>query len=175
MGRRGGPAGYSNKRRKIIVHEKFVEDAVKDNDKRAELMAALVEEYGHHIDNLLRTDFATEGVKDTDVIDEGAKFAYSLFRFDVFKESQLNFAKVDFPDHKGDLVIDFSKLHNKVSEYVAEDRQHNEDPNDDISNYGAGRNRKKHPEAAFAHGDIEFEALANPKARVFSDKEVLQT
>lgn len=159
VGRRGGPAGYSNKRRKIIVHEKFVEEATKDNDKRAELMAALVEEYGHHIDNLLRTDLATEGVKDTDVIDEGAKFAYSLFRFDVFKESQLNFAKVDFPNYKGDLIIDFSTLHTKVSEYVAEDRQHNEDPTDDISNYGAGRNRKKHKGAAFAHGDIEFEAL----------------
>lgn len=159
VGRRGGPAGYSNKRKKIIVYEKFVEEAIKDNDKRAELMAALVEEYGHHIDNLLRTDLATDGVKDTDVIDEGAKFAYQLFQFDIFKESKLNFAKVDIPDYKGDLLIDFSTLHTKVTEYVNESRHYGEDPNDDISNYGAGRNRKKHPGAAFAHGDIEFEAL----------------
>jgi hypothetical protein len=33
VGRRGGPAGYSNKRKKIIVNERFVEEAVKDNDK----------------------------------------------------------------------------------------------------------------------------------------------
>ena len=172
VGRRGGPAGYSNKRKKIIIHEKFVEDATKDNDKRAELMAALVEEYGHHIDNLLRTELVTDGLKDTDVIDEGAKFAYSLFRFDVFKESQLNFAKADFPTFKGDLIVDFSTLHKKVTEYVNESRHYNEDPTDDTSNYGAGRNRKKNKNAAFAHGDIEFEALVSKD--LYQTKDVLK-
>ncbi|ASK29656.1 hypothetical protein CEY12_05855 [Chryseobacterium sp. T16E-39] len=161
VGRRGGPAGYSNKRKVIIVNEKFVEDATKDNDKRAELMAALVEEYGHHIDNLLRTELTSNGIPDTDVIDEGAKFAYYLFRFDIFKESQLKFAKAELPTFKGDLIIDFSTLHSKVTAYVEEDRQYDEDPTDDISNYGAGRNRKHNKNAAFAHGDIEFEALVS--------------
>ncbi|WP_261512542.1 Het-C domain-containing protein [Chryseobacterium paludis] len=161
VGRRGGPAGYSNKRKKIIVNEKFVEEASKDNDKRAELMAALVEEYGHHIDNLLRTELTSNGIPDTDVIDEGAKFAYYLFRFDIFNESQLNFAKAELPTFKGDLIIDFSTLHSKVTAYVEEDRQYDEDPTDDISNYGAGRNRKHNKNAAFAHGDIEFEALVS--------------
>lgn len=172
VGRRGGPAGYSNKRKKIIVNQKFVEEAAKDNDKRAELMAALVEEYGHHIDNLLRTELASNGIPDTDVIDEGAKFAYSLFRFDIFHESQLNFAKAELPTFKGDLIIDFSTLHSKVTEYVGEDRQYDEDPTDDISNYGAGRNRKHNKNAAFAHGDIEFEALANPQSRIYSEQDV---
>lgn len=161
VGRRGGPAGYSNKRKKIIVNEKFVEEAVKDNDKRAELMAALVEEYGHHIDNILRTELSYNGISDTDVIDEGAKFAYYLFRFDIFNESKLNFAKAELPFFKGDLIIDFSTLHSKVTQYVEEDRHYEEDPTDDISNYGAGRNRKHNKNAAFAHGDIEFEALVS--------------
>lgn len=172
VGRRGGPAGYSNKRKKIIVNERFVEEAVKDNDKRAELMAALVEEYGHHIDNLLRTELATNGIPDTDVKDEGAKFAYSLFRFDIFNESQLNYAKAELPSFKGDLIIDFTTLHTKVTEYVNEERHYTEEPGDDISNYGAGRNRKHNQNAAFAHGDIEFEALADPKSRLYSEQDV---
>lgn len=172
VGRRGGPAGYSNKRKKIIVNQKFAEDAAEDNDKRAELMAALVEEYGHHIDNLLRTELATNGIPDKDVVDEGAKFAYYLFRFDIFNESQLNFAKAELPNFKGDLIIDFSTLHTKVTEYVSEEQQYDEDPSDDISNYGAGRNRKHNKNAAFAHGDIEFEALANPQSRIYSDADV---
>lgn len=159
VGWREGLAGYSNKRKKIIVYEKFVEDAINNNDKRAELLAALVEEYGHHIDNLLRTDFATEGIQDNDIIDEGAKFAYQLFKFDIFKESHLRFAEIDFPSYKGELTVDFSKLHQEVTEYVNESRHNGEDPSDDISNYGAGRNRKHEKNAAFAHGDIEFEAL----------------
>jgi len=170
VGRRLGLAGYSNKRKKIIVYERLIEEALDDNDKRAELLAALVEEYGHHIDNLLRTEFASENIKDTDVIDEGLKFAYQLFQFDIFKEYRLNFAKAELPQFKGDLIVDFSILHKKVIEYVNESRHYDEDPTDDISNYGAGRNRKHNKMAAFAHGDIEFEALV--KKDLYGEKEV---
>jgi hypothetical protein len=174
VGKRNGLAGYSNKRKKIIIYQGFLEEAIQDNDKRAELMSALVEEYGHHIDNLLRTELADEGIPDTDVIDDGAKFAYHLFKFDIFNKSSLNFAKTETPQYKGELVIDFQELHNDVLSYVDDDRHYSEDPTDDISNYGAGRNRKHNKNAAFAHGDIEFEALANPQARVFSNEEVLK-
>jgi hypothetical protein len=168
----GKPAGYSNIQKKIIVFEKFIDDAIKDNDKRAELLAALVEEYGHHIDNLLRTELATNGIKDEDIIDEGAKFAYALFKFDIFKESSLKFAQVETPNYSGDLIVDFSELHNDIKTYVSEREQYDEIPGAETPNYGAGRNRKKDKSAAYAHGDIEFEALADPKSRIFSNKEV---
>lgn len=159
----GKLAGYSNKNKKIIVYEKFIDDAIKDNDKKAELFAALVEEYGHHIDNLLRTELATNGKGDKDIIDEGAKFAYALFKFDVFKESSLKYAKAETPKFNGDLILDFSALHQEVSTYVSENKQYDEIPGQEIPNYGAGRNRKEDKNAAFAHGDIEFEALLDPK------------
>lgn len=168
----GKNAGYSNKRKKIIVYQKFIEDAVKDNDKSAELLAALVEEYGHHIDNLLRTELATDGKPDNDVIDEGAKFAYALFKFDIFKESSLNYAKTEIPSYRGDLKVDFSKLHTEITRYVDENEQYDETPGADISNFGAGRNRKHNKDGAFAHGDIEFEALSDPKDVIFEEKQV---
>lgn len=167
---RGKNAGYSNKKKKIIVYEKFIEEASKDNDKSAELLAALVEEYGHHIDNLLRTELATNGKPDEDVIDEGAKFAYALFKFDIFKESSLQYAKTEIPSYTGDLKVDFSKLHTEITKYVNENEQYDEIPGEDISNYGAGRNRKKNKNAAFGHGDIEFEALVTKE--LFEDKHV---
>lgn len=168
----GKNAGYSNKKKKIIVYQKFIEDAVKDNDKSAELLAKLVEEYGHHIDNLLRTELATEGKPDNDVIDEGAKFAYALFKFDIFKESSLKYAKTELPSYQGDLLVDFSKLHTEIPKYVDENQQYDEIPGADISNFGAGRNRKHNKNAAFAHGDIEFEALSDPKDIIFDINQV---
>lgn len=168
----GKSAGYSNKRKKIIVYQKFIEEAVKDNDKSAELLAALVEEYGHHIDNLLRTELATQGKSDKDIIDEGAKFAYALFKFDILKEASLKYAKAELASYKGDILVDFSKLHTEITKYVDENEQYDEIPGADISNFGAGRNRKHNKNAAFAHGDIEFEALSNPKAIIFDETQV---
>lgn len=155
----GEVAGYSNKRKKIIVYEKFLDEATKDEDKKAELLAVLVEEYGHHIDNLLRTELATNGIPDIDIIDEGAKFAYALFKFDIFKESSLKYAKAETPNFNGDLIVDFSVLNKEITTYVSENKQYDEIPGQETSNYGAGRNRKENKNAAYAHGDIEFEAL----------------
>ncbi|WP_130736709.1 HET-C-related protein [Flavobacterium sp. J27] len=157
----GHDAGYSNKQRKIIVYEKIIEEAVTNNDTSAMLLAALVEEFGHHIDNLLRTDYATNGKEDNDVIDEGAKFSYQLFKFDIFNESTLTYATTEIPAYSGDLVVDFSKLHEKITTYVNETQQYDEIPGEDISNFGAGRNRKTNTNAAYAHGDIEFESLVS--------------
>lgn len=149
---KGRKANYSNYKKKILVWEHFIDMAVKDNDTRAELMAALVEEYGHHIDNLLRTELATNGIKDTDYIDEGAKFAYALFSFDIFKETQLCFAKAQTPNFAGDFIIDFSELHTQLKEYVNEDKQYDANPHEDEEGFGAGFE-------AGMHGGIEREAL----------------
>lgn len=83
-------ANYTNKRKKILVSKGFVEEAVKDNEVKAQLMVALLEEYGHHIDNLLRTDYATNGKEDKDRIDEGAKFAYYFLTVDLAKTPNWN-------------------------------------------------------------------------------------
>lgn len=159
IGVREAAVAYSNKRRKIIVSQGIIDEAIKDNEVRAVLMAALVEEYGHHIDNLLRNDLATNGKEDDDIIDEGAKFAYCLFKFDIFKENKLKFASVKSSKFSGDLVLDFSKLQDELSKHVNSNEQYDGIPNADLEYFGAGRNRKHSKTSPFAHGDIEYEAL----------------
>lgn len=149
---KGRKANYSNYKKKILVWEHAVDLAVNDNDSRAELMTMLVEEYGHHIDNLLRTELATNGKKDTDYIDEGAKFAYALFNFDIFTETLLHFANAETPKYTGDLIIDFSEIHTQIKEYVNETKQYDANPNEDEEGFGAGFEPGM-------HGGIEREAL----------------
>lgn len=165
VGTRGGKAGYSNQRSKIYVWKNFVDEAINDNETRVELLAALVEEYGHHIDNLLRTSLSSKNNPDTDNIDEGAKFAYNLFYFNVFKESTLNYAKVETPTFSGDLIIDFSKVHKEITSYVDEKEQYDAEPYEvDIENFGAGFTRG-------SHGGIERAYLLDAK-KLFTLEEV---
>lgn len=148
---RGWKACYSNKRKKILVWEHFIDQAIRDNDSRGELMAALVEEYGHHIDNLLRTELATNGKKDQDILDEGAKFAYQLFQFDIFNETHLSFARAQTPNYSGDLVVDFSELNREIQSYVGEDQWYDADPQEeDHEGFGAGFQTGTHGGIALA-------------------------
>ncbi|KQT15030.1 hypothetical protein ASG31_15620 [Chryseobacterium sp. Leaf404] len=164
----GRKANYSNHQKKILVWEHTVDLAVNDNDARAELMAMLVEEYGHHIDNLLRTELANKGKKDTDYIDEGAKFAYALFNFDIINESFLNYARAETPKYTGDLIIDFSTIHTQIKKYVNEEKQYDANPDEDEDGFGAGFE-------AGMHGGIEREALGElVKNKELNDTEVKQ-
>lgn len=159
-------ANYSNKRKNILVSKGFLKEAISDNEARAQLMVALLEEYGHHIDNLLRTDYATNGKEDKDIIDEGAKFAYYFLTVDFTEVQQLEFAEVKTPEYSGVLILDLSKENGDLSRYVDEPQQYDDDPNeDDIENFGFGFE-------AGTHGGIEMKVLNNDE--LFSYSEVLQ-
>lgn len=159
-------ANYSNKTKKILVNKSFLEKAIENNDVRAQLMVALLEEYGHHIDNLLRTEYATNGKKDKDIIDEGAKFSYYFLTIDFAKVQDLEFAVTETPLYSGKLILDLSKENRDLSRYVDETQQYDDDPNeDDIENFGFGFE-------AGTHGGIEMEVLN--KEELFSYSEVLQ-
>ncbi|AYZ11811.1 hypothetical protein EGY05_07690 [Chryseobacterium arthrosphaerae] len=158
-------ANYTNKRKKILVSKGFVEEAVKDNEVKAQLMVALLEEYGHHIDNLLRTDYATNGKEDKDRIDEGAKFAYYFLTVDLAKTPQLEFAEAEIPEYKGKLILDLEKESQDLSQYANQDQWYDDDPNeDDIENFGFGF-------AHGTHGGIEMDALSKVG---FQQSEILQ-
>ncbi len=69
-------AGYDNDRRTILVKRSLIQAAETDEDEAAVLLAALTEEFGHHVDNDLRTRLSTVG-GDAE-LDEGARFGYLL-------------------------------------------------------------------------------------------------
>lgn len=146
-------ANYSNKRKIILVSKGFLDDAIENNATKAQLFASLVEEYGHHIDNLLRTDYATNGKEDKDRIDEGAKFAYYLLTVDFANTQELNFAETETPEYTGNLILDLSKEGGELSKFVDQQQWYDDDPaEDDIENFGFGFE-------AGTHGGIEMNAL----------------
>lgn len=146
-------ANYSNKRKVILVSSGFLQEAIKENDVKAQLMASLVEEYGHHLDNLLRTEYATDGKEDKDTIDEGAKFAYFLLTVDFADTPQLDFAETETPEYTGKLTLDLSKESQELSKFVDHQQWYDDDPaEDDIENFGFGFETG-------THGGIEMTAL----------------
>lgn len=159
-------ANYSNKRKVILVSSGFLEEATKNNEIKAQLLASLVEEYGHHIDNLLRTEYATHGKEDKDRIDEGAKFAYFLLTVDFANTPQLDFAETETPEYTGKLILDLSTQSQDLSKFVDQQQWYDDDPtDDDIENFGFGFGKG-------AHGGIEMNALF--KKNIFLQEEVLQ-
>ncbi|MFV0529917.1 MAG: hypothetical protein ACK5MD_00565 [Flavobacteriales bacterium] len=159
-------ANYSNKKKKILVSKGFLEDAINNNDVKAQLMTSLLEEYGHHIDNLLRTDYATNGKDDKDRIDEGAKFAYYFLTVDFANTPQLDFAETETPEYSGKLILDLEKESEDLSQYANQKQWYDDDPNeDDIENFGFGFETG-------THGGIEMKALYSDE--MFSKNEVLQ-
>jgi len=167
----GHKAGYSNKRKQIFVSEAVLNEAVESKDGKTVLFAALVEEYGHHIDNLLRTDFSPEPIPDDDIIDEGAKFAYNFFTFNIFEESNITYAEAETPEFKGKLIVDFAKEHEQLKAFVNEEQQYDGIPLADVEYFGAGFLDTAH---GYGHGTIEMEALAGSKSKIFKKDEVLQ-
>ena len=77
----GHLAGYDNAGRVIRVQRDLAEKAETNNSRTtATLLVALVEEFGHHLDNLLRRDFdgRPEVARGDAPLDEGARYAYAL-------------------------------------------------------------------------------------------------
>ena len=159
-------ANYSNKKKKILVSKGFLEDAIDNNETKSQLMVSLLEEYGHHIDNLLRTDYATNGKEDKDRIDEGAKFAYYFLTVDFLNTTQLEFAETETPKYSGKLILDLEKENQDLSQYANQKQWYDDDPNeDDMESFGFGFNDG-------THGGIEMDALF--KTKIFTREEVLK-
>lgn len=158
-------ANYTNKRKKILVSQGFLEDAIENNEAKSQLMVSLLEEYGHHIDNLLRTDYAQNGKADKDRIDEGAKFAYYYLTVDFANTPQLEFAETETPQYSGKLILDLEKESTDLSQYAKHDQWYDDDPTeDDLENFGFGFK-------AGTHGAIEMDALSTVG---FQRAEILQ-
>ncbi len=158
----GGPAGYSNKTQEIIVSENFARKAKDDNDIRAELMVALVEEVGHHIHHLLHNVYTAENErenlpkKNRAIGDPGAKFSYQVIQINLLETSEQYFADLEIDGAKSTLIWDCKKLHNNLTQYVNEARQ-NRDDNGEIVFYKAGTINVNHGE--YGHQDIQELAM----------------
>lgn len=148
----GHLAGFDQATQEILVAEPFLIQAINDNEKKAQLFAALIEEYGHYLDYLLRNSYSTVG-GDAEG-DEGARFSYNLILWDVFQQEKIEFADVLSPEYVGTLVLDNSDL-SKALASVDLSEQLIDNKIDHIEFFGAGTGDSHNP-ASYGHQSIEY-------------------
>ena len=90
------PAAYSTNT--IHVSRKLVESAESSQKNRWVLFTAILQEFGHHVEHLLRQIFSgTEGEKQGD---EGARFAADFIHFNELIEADFEFGDVEYSDSR---------------------------------------------------------------------------
>ena len=159
-----GATYYSGENKKIknhiIISEGFITNAIKDNKYQKLLMIALVEEFGHHLDYLLRNEYSTK--KGDAKNDEGALYSgrmnrkYKKYYIDPFKNKEQYYATATIKGEKKKLTWDFADLNEKLKEFV--DNRVDKDDNyfAGYEFFGAGLGDDLH---GLGHQSIENEAL----------------
>jgi uncharacterized Zn-binding protein involved in type VI secretion len=151
----GRYAAFDNRKAKIYVNEQFIREAEEDNEKRAMLKLALVEEFGHYLDWRLRKEYKG-AVKEDAANDEGAIYVYQLFYFDVLEVDEVHFADVEIDGRKLAFTYEFHELHRQLKQYV-EERTKKEDKEGDVEYFGAGMGDGE--AGHFGHQSIERDAF----------------
>lgn len=152
-------AAYNQKTNKIYVSRRAVEEAIEDNEKRHKLMVALVEEFGHHIDWLLRCQYDTNANDDAEG-DEGARFAYRgmcrVLYVDFHELQSIPFANAQTPEGAFALEWDIAEAHNALEKYT-KDRQYGTD--DHVGDYEGFKVEDLSYQGGFGHENIQENAI----------------
>lgn len=159
-----GAAYYSGENEKIknhiIISEGFILNAIKDNKYQKLLMIALVEEFGHHLDYLLRNKYSTK--KGDAKNDEGALFSgkmnrkYKKYYIDPFKVKEQHYATATIKGEEKKLTWDFADLNEKLNEFVDNRVEKDDNYFADYEFFGAGLGDDLH---GLGHQSIENEGL----------------
>jgi hypothetical protein len=174
------PASFDNETRAILVHQVAADRAAAGNDHSWELLTALIHEFGHYIDLVLRNDLAEKNPDGTSTLasdaegDEGAKFAYNISFFDFCNNSTTAYASYHSPNFDGELKVDYHAVQQAIQESQNEDAQHNEGKDANIEFFGAGmgEHNKDRPSSSFGHESIEYALLS--ASTYFKDEDILK-
>lgn len=152
-------AAYNQKTNKIYVSRRAVEEAIEDNEKRHKLMVALVEEFGHHVDWLLRCQYDKNANNDAEG-DEGARFAYRgmcrVLYLDFHELQSVPFANAQTPEGAFALEWDIAEAHNALEKYT-KDRQYGTD--DHVGGYEGFKVEDLSKQGGFGHENIQRDAI----------------
>ena len=152
-------AAYDNEKHEILVSYWFMCRAIYNNNKRGELLVALVEEFGHHVHYLLSEVYSTVG-KGKVHGDVGAKFAAEVIGLNALEQSNQCFAKVNGVD----LVWEYKALQCRLQQWVDQERQNRDDNSSERFNfYGASSEVEEifhdHKKHGYGHHELEKKAL----------------
>lgn len=133
----GHVAGYNRRERAILISRPLVRRAREDNNEAWKLLVILIEEYGHHVDNLLRTEYSKVGGDAP--LDEGSRMAYSLLNLG-WNEGQVRceFARLMTPTGEVPLEVEFSGLTRAIERFLNQREQVRDEKHGDLEFFGAG-------------------------------------
>ncbi|SJZ81680.1 HET-C-related protein [Novilysobacter spongiicola] len=157
------PADYDNEDRIIRVHAGAPDLAATNVEGARELLAVLLHEFGHHIDNVLRHDLADRNPDGTSTLgpdgplEEGARYAYSIAVFDLETSSQTEYAQYESPDYTGPLKVNYAQARLAIQQMQGADAQRRDGRHHTRETFGAGRgeHHEDRPRASFGHESIE--------------------
>ncbi|WP_434385511.1 HET-C-related protein [Melittangium boletus] len=148
----GHPAAYHAQSRSILVAHALVLQARRDNEEAWKLLACLVEEFGHHVDHLLRTHYSA--VKGDAPLDEGARLAYALIDFGYAQGQQRRaFARHTAAEGPVDLEVEYAGMTAAVQRFVRASAQWDDARAGGLEYFGAGRGSGRAD--SFGHESIE--------------------
>jgi type VI secretion system secreted protein VgrG len=156
------PASFDNKTRKIHVHQAAANRAAKDNAQAWELATALLHEFGHYIDAVLRLDLADKNPDGSSTLesdapeDEGAKFAYWIAGLDLQDASNTVFATYKSPEYSGPLRINHNEARKLIQKSQGRIAQMIEGKEGSLEYFPASPESPDKPRESFGHETIEL-------------------
>jgi hypothetical protein len=148
----GHVAGYDNTRRTILVDRQLVSTAEKNKEQAATLLIALIEEFGHHVDNVLRTDYSRRS--DDGPRDEGAELAFALCKQWLTTPLPTTFATYSSLGRTRQLSTDVNTLKNAIDRHLTAKEREDDEKAGSMQYFGAGRGHGK-PGKSYGHESIE--------------------
>ncbi|QRK04884.1 LysM peptidoglycan-binding domain-containing protein [Archangium violaceum] len=151
LGLHGHEAGYDSVARTIKVRQKFARAAEEKPEEASKLLLALLEEFGHHVDQLLRNTYSK--VSGDAPLDEGARFAHSVYTQWLTEEAPVEFATSVHDGSEHPLRADFSDVQRTADLWLNEAQQEVDDSAGSTEFFGAGRGHGD-PKTSFGHQSI---------------------
>ena len=153
----GHSAAYDRIDKIIIIDKGLARAAEVENDPAMELAASLVEEFGHFIDDQLRTVLSSIGGDAQ--LDEGALFGHSIvnIKHDIEKEAVVARYTHDAAVHV--ITMRYDDLLEATKEFFSEQEIIDDARTERFEFFGAGAGvrRKGHqPDSSLGHESIEF-------------------
>lgn len=153
-------ASYNSRTEAIEVSYGLCERILEEEDGATDseswvLTAALIEEFGHHLDHRLRTQYSDIGGDAPR--DEGARFGYSLFNLRWGQQTETEVATFrDVDGYEHTVSVRWEEAEAQSETLLGEDAQASDDQDSEREYFGAGRGNASDPHS-FGHEKIEYE------------------
>lgn len=113
------PADYDNTSRTISINSQAFDQLLQAPERAWELLALLLHEFGHHVDNVLRQDLAEDIVRTGDAQgEEGLRYARAMADCVVAQGSTISIARYTLADaDEAEIIVDYADAMQSIARF----------------------------------------------------------